>query len=74
MSIAVIRAYPRASQRATEYHQILTVPISETPTAFVIDGSDPKFNIRDKHGNLYSIDALIKNKVSFYSFQFFSTL
>jgi hypothetical protein len=44
--------------------------VPETPTAFVIDGSHPKFDIRDKHGNLYSIDALIKNKVSFYPFQY----
>ncbi|KAJ7886531.1 hypothetical protein B0H14DRAFT_3729298, partial [Mycena olivaceomarginata] len=29
MSIAVIRAYPRASQRATEYRQILTHPLAQ---------------------------------------------
>ncbi|KAJ6629784.1 hypothetical protein B0H10DRAFT_2428145 [Mycena sp. CBHHK59/15] len=37
-------------------------PIPETPTAFVVNAQHPKFDIRDKHGNLYTVDALIKNK------------
>ncbi|KAJ6592738.1 hypothetical protein B0H19DRAFT_1365112 [Mycena capillaripes] len=36
-------------------------PIPETPTAFVIDLQDPKFNIT-KNGAMYTVDALIKNK------------
>ena len=37
-------------------------PIPETPTAFVVDLQDPKFNIFKK-GALCTPDALIKNKV-----------
>jgi hypothetical protein len=38
-------------------------PIPETSTAFVIDADDRKFDFKDKHGSLYTIDAVIKNKV-----------
>jgi len=38
-------------------------PILETPTAIVIDAQDAKFDFRNKHGNLRTVDAIIKNKV-----------
>ncbi|KAJ7085596.1 hypothetical protein C8R44DRAFT_893883 [Mycena epipterygia] len=37
-------------------------PIPKTATAFLIDVDDPKFAITDKRGDLYTVDALIKNK------------
>ncbi|KAJ7133074.1 hypothetical protein C8R44DRAFT_730272 [Mycena epipterygia] len=37
-------------------------PIPKTVTAFVIDVDDPKFAITDKRGDLYTVNALIKNK------------
>ncbi|KAJ7709264.1 hypothetical protein B0H16DRAFT_1822046 [Mycena metata] len=37
-------------------------PVPEVSTAFVIDLQDPKYEITNKHGNLYTVDALIKNK------------
>ncbi|KAF7353417.1 hypothetical protein MSAN_01530800 [Mycena sanguinolenta] len=37
-------------------------PIPETPTAFVIDLQDAKFDIMKKKGDLCTPDALIKNK------------
>lgn len=36
-------------------------PISETPTAFVIDRQDSEFNIT-KNRTMYTVDALIKPK------------
>ncbi|KAJ6542112.1 hypothetical protein B0H10DRAFT_1970741 [Mycena sp. CBHHK59/15] len=36
-------------------------PIPETPTAFVVNLQDPKFEITDNAGNLYTVDALIKS-------------
>lgn len=38
-------------------------PVPDTPTAFVIDADDHKFDFKDKHGSLYTVDAAIKNKV-----------
>ncbi|KAJ7087038.1 hypothetical protein C8R43DRAFT_310073 [Mycena crocata] len=38
------------------------LPIPEITTAFVVDLHDPKFNITDSDGQLYTVDALIKNK------------
>ncbi|KAJ7734479.1 hypothetical protein B0H16DRAFT_1467605 [Mycena metata] len=40
-------------------------PIPSTPTAFVIDAQDPRFDITKKGGGLHTVDALIKNKVFF---------
>ncbi|KAJ6514662.1 hypothetical protein DFH09DRAFT_1373939 [Mycena vulgaris] len=37
------------------------IPIPEIPTGFVIDLHHPKFDIRNKHGKLRTVDALIKN-------------
>ncbi|KAG6913688.1 hypothetical protein DXG01_005156 [Tephrocybe rancida] len=37
-------------------------PIPQEPTAFVLNLHDPKFQIYDKEGKLFSPDALIKNK------------
>ncbi|KAJ7698207.1 hypothetical protein B0H16DRAFT_1903439 [Mycena metata] len=37
-------------------------PIPSTPTAFVIDAQDPRFDITKKGGGLHTVDALIKNK------------
>ncbi|KAJ7742369.1 hypothetical protein DFH07DRAFT_1063777 [Mycena maculata] len=37
-------------------------PTLETPTALVVDLRDPKFHIENKDGDLYTVDALIKNK------------
>ncbi|KAJ7452009.1 hypothetical protein FB451DRAFT_1283418 [Mycena latifolia] len=34
-------------------------PVPRVPKAFVIDCSDPKFNVLDKHGNLLPVDVLI---------------
>lgn len=39
-------------------------PILEQPTAFILDLRDPKYNLYDKDGDLYRVDALVKNKVS----------
>ncbi|KAJ6545114.1 hypothetical protein B0H10DRAFT_2386324 [Mycena sp. CBHHK59/15] len=36
-------------------------PIPETSTAFVVNLQDPKFEITDNAGNLYTVDALIKS-------------
>ncbi|KAJ6579311.1 hypothetical protein B0H10DRAFT_1962985 [Mycena sp. CBHHK59/15] len=36
-------------------------PIPETPTAFVVNLQDPKFEITDNAGNLYTVDTLIKS-------------
>lgn len=41
-------------------------PILERPTAFILDLRDPKYNLFDKDGDLYRVDALVKNKVSIY--------
>lgn len=47
-------------------------PIPEVYVAYVLDLSDPKFNIKDKDGNLIPVDALISDKASKFSFyQFF---
>ncbi|KAJ6514138.1 hypothetical protein DFH09DRAFT_1374065 [Mycena vulgaris] len=37
-------------------------PIPEIATAFVVDLHDAQYNLTDKHGKLYTVDALIKNK------------
>ncbi|KAJ6518461.1 hypothetical protein DFH09DRAFT_1331945 [Mycena vulgaris] len=37
-------------------------PIPEITTAFVVDLHDAQYNLTDKHGKLYTVDALIKNK------------
>ncbi|KJA15424.1 hypothetical protein HYPSUDRAFT_80527 [Hypholoma sublateritium FD-334 SS-4] len=37
-------------------------PIPEQPTAFILDLRDPKYNLYDKDGDLYRVDALVKNK------------
>ncbi|KAL0948752.1 hypothetical protein HGRIS_008885 [Hohenbuehelia grisea] len=37
-------------------------PVFRTKTAVVVDLRDSKFDFRDKHGDLLSADALIKNK------------
>ncbi|KAJ7181385.1 hypothetical protein C8R43DRAFT_969056 [Mycena crocata] len=38
------------------------LPIPEITTAFVVDLHDPKFNITDSDGQLYTVDALIKTR------------
>ena len=43
-------------------------PIPEVFVAYVLDLSDPKFNIKDKDGNLLPVDTLICNKASELSF------
>jgi hypothetical protein len=40
-------------------------PIPQRPTAFILDLSAPKFQLYDKDGVLYRVDALIKNKQYF---------
>ncbi|KAJ7023306.1 hypothetical protein C8F04DRAFT_1271495 [Mycena alexandri] len=37
-------------------------PVPEASTAFVIDLQHPKYEINNRHGKLYTVDALIKNK------------
>jgi hypothetical protein len=39
-------------------------PVPRNKRAYVVDLSDPKFNIYDKNGRLMTVDALIKNAVS----------
>ena len=39
-------------------------PVPRNPRAYVLDLSDPKFDIYDKSGRLMTVDALIKNAVS----------
>ena len=39
-------------------------PVPRNPRAYVVDLSDPKFDIYDKSGRLMTVDALIKNSVS----------
>lgn len=41
-------------------------PIPRDRRAYIIDLSDPKYNITDKHGKLLTVDALIKNAVSYF--------
>ncbi|KAJ6573309.1 hypothetical protein B0H10DRAFT_2199442 [Mycena sp. CBHHK59/15] len=50
-------------QRVEYLDQIPSIfPIPEIPTAFVVDLQDPKFDLVDNSGKLYTVDALIKNK------------
>ncbi|KAF8994005.1 hypothetical protein BDQ17DRAFT_1431274 [Cyathus striatus] len=37
-------------------------PVPERPTTYVLDLSDARYNLHDKFGQQYSVDALIKNK------------
>lgn len=39
-------------------------PVPRNKRAYVVDLSDPKFNVYDKNGKLMTVDALIKNAVS----------
>jgi hypothetical protein len=39
-------------------------PVPQSKRAYVVDLSDPKFNVYDKNGRLMTVDALIKNAVS----------
>ena len=41
-------------------------PIPQVKTAYIVDLSDPQYNIYDGNGKLLTVDALIKNKVSYY--------
>ncbi|KAJ7469936.1 hypothetical protein B0H11DRAFT_2042902 [Mycena galericulata] len=47
-------------ERLTELASVY--PIPAISTGFVLDLHDPKFEIKDGEGKLYTIDALIKNK------------
>jgi hypothetical protein len=38
-------------------------PVLEIPTAIVIDAQAAKFDFKNKHGKLRTVDAIIKNKV-----------
>jgi hypothetical protein len=38
-------------------------PVPRNKRAYVVDLSDPKFNVYDKNGKLMTVDALIKNAV-----------
>jgi len=38
-------------------------PVPRDKRAYLIDLSDPKYNIKDKNGKLLPVDALIKNSV-----------
>ena len=51
---------------ATEYISELPSywPVPPNPRAYVVDLSDPKFDVYDKNGRLMTVDALIKNAVS----------
>jgi hypothetical protein len=42
-------------------------PVPRVPTAFVVDLSDPKFNLLDDDGNLFGVDVLVSGQVN-YSF------
>lgn len=39
-------------------------PVPRVKTAYIVDLRDPKYNIYDGDGNLLTVDAIIKNKVS----------
>ena len=39
-------------------------PVPRNPRAYVVDLSDPKFDVYDKNGNIMTVDALVKNAVS----------
>jgi hypothetical protein len=39
-------------------------PVPQNKRAYVLDLSDPKFDVYDKNGKLMTVDALIKNAVS----------
>ncbi len=43
-------------------------PIPKDSRAYIIDLSNPKYDITDKNGKLLTIDALIKNAVSYFFF------
>jgi len=43
-------------------------PVPRNKRAYVVDLSDPKFNVYDKNGKLMMVDALIKNAVKTNSF------
>ena len=51
---------------AMEYISVLPSywPVPRNPQAYVVDLSDPKFDVYDKNGRLMTVDALIKNAVS----------
>jgi hypothetical protein len=41
--------------------------VPRVPTAFVVDLSDPKFNLLNDDGNLFGVDVLVSGQVN-YSF------
>jgi hypothetical protein len=45
-------------------------PVPRDNRAYLIDLSDPKYDIKDKNGKLLPVDALIKNSVRISSFRF----
>jgi hypothetical protein len=45
-------------------------PVPRDNRAYLIDLSDPKYNIKDKNGKLLPVDTLIKNSVRISSFRF----
>lgn len=49
-------------------------PVPRVKTAYILDLSDPKFNITDDNGRLLSVDNLIRDKVSFLLYWAFSRL
>jgi hypothetical protein len=56
------RTYVERIEYLTELPSLMPVP--RIRTAFVIDCSDPKFNIYDEHGDLLSVEVLAKGQVS----------
>lgn len=65
MRIGEFRVTKEVTVERVEYlNELASIyPIPKTATAFLIDVDDPKFAITDKRGDLYTVDALIKNKV-----------
>ena len=45
-------------------------PVPQDKWAYLIDLSDPKYNIKNKNGKLLSVDVLIKNSVRISSLSF----
>ncbi|KAJ7078716.1 hypothetical protein B0H15DRAFT_1000900 [Mycena belliarum] len=62
--IGPFRVTTEVTVQRVEYVDFLPslYPVLAVPTAIVVDLAHPKYNIEDKHKQLRSIDALIKNK------------
>lgn len=58
-------------QRSVEHVEYLSClpsywPVPRDKTAYIVDLSDAKYNIKDKNGNITTVDALIKNAVHYW--------